>query len=217
MVFEPVMRTDEHHVFKHAQLLELSNNKDIDVVFLGDSITRRWEDNIDLWNTYFSSFRPANFGVGMDCVQHIKWRLLNGELDGMNPKALILLAGTNNLDTNTASEIVEGIGELLEIVQKKLPKTKVLCLAIYPRGPDENGIDYSEKILEINKALAELCVAGGFFFADIGSYLLGRDGEVQEHLQPDGLHPNHEGYAILGPVLADIIDKLLYRASLQDR
>jgi hypothetical protein len=109
MYIEAVMRTDDHHIEKHDKILGMKNEYDIQLVFLGDSLTRRWEDNIDLWNRYFAAYNAANFGVGGDCLENIKWRVLNGELDGIDPKVIIVLAGTNNLDKDSEETIVGGL------------------------------------------------------------------------------------------------------------
>jgi lysophospholipase L1-like esterase len=208
MIFGPVLRTDEHHVEKHRKILDGIRTADIDVVFLGDSITRRWEDNADLWETYFARFKPFNMGVGADCIQNVKWRILNGEIDGISPKVLALLVGTNNLGDNSAREIADGIADLVGIIRKKLPSTKILSLGIFPRRPDERGIDHNEKIRAVNRILAAELPATGARFEDVGGILLDGDGLANQSLMPDGLHLDHNGYTVLGPVLVRLLDEL---------
>jgi lysophospholipase L1-like esterase len=209
MGFEPVMRTDEHHVDKHGKIISAIRTAEIDVVFLGDSITRRWEDNADLWEKYFARFKPFNMGVGADCIQNVKWRILNGEIDGISPKLLVLLIGTNNLADNTEREIADGIADLVGIIRKKLPATKILSLGIFPRRPDEHSNDYNEKIRAVNCILSAELPKSGALFEDVGGILLDKDGQANLSLMPDGLHLDHNGYTVLGPVLVRILDDIV--------
>lgn len=207
MVFESVMRTDEHHVEKHERILKMKERR-IEVVFLGDSLTRRWEDYEKVWDKYFAKYYPANFGVGADCIQNVKWRVLNQELDGIAPRVLILLIGTNNLPTNTVEEIVSGIEELVEIIRRKLPNTKLLLLGLLPRNPDDQGIDYNSRIAEINRKLKIYCADHQVRFAEISGVLPQTDGKVDASVMPDGLHLNENGYELIGPELVLYIEEL---------
>src|SRR5204863_3884555 len=98
---QPVARTDQNSLTAHAQLLEKAKQGRIDIYFEGDSITRRWgaTDYPELlanWNRNFFGWNAADFGWGADTIQNILWRLANGELDGVDPKVIVLLAGTND-------------------------------------------------------------------------------------------------------------------------
>ena len=205
---EAEMRTDEHHIEKHNKFLALHNKHEIQLVFLGDSLTRRWEDNIDLWNKFFSEYNAVNFGVGGDCLENIKWRILNGELDGINPKILIFLAGTNNLDKDSTDEIIDGIHEIAGIIQEKLQHTKVVVLALLPRNNNETGIDFAQKINKINNELRTKFWGAEREFKDIGADLIDEKGIVRQAIMPDGLHLNYQGYEVIGPILKSIIDEL---------
>lgn len=207
MPLEAVMRTDEHHIEKHSKILAMRNEFDIQVVFLGDSLTRRWEDNSDLWERYFSEYRAANFGVGSDCLEHIKWRILNGQLDGITPKIIIVLAGINNLDQDSEDTIVEGIQDIVGIIQKKLPQTKVVLLGLFPRNRNETGIDYMLKIDNINRQLQAFYANSQVAFRDLGPLILDGHGVVSTTIMPDGLHLNYAGYEVIGPELKHIIDE----------
>src|SRR5947207_13136351 len=98
----PAPRADENSKIAHQQLLEKAAKSGIDVYFVGDSITRRWgaTDYPELlanWRENFFGWNAAGFGWGADTIQNILWRLNAGEIDGVNPKVMILLAGTNNV------------------------------------------------------------------------------------------------------------------------
>jgi len=209
MRLKAVMRTDDLAVAKHNKILEIKNEHNIELVFLGDSLTRRWEDNLDLWNKYFSMYHAVNFGVGGDCLENIKWRILNGELDGIDPKVIIVLAGTNNLDKDPEEIIVSGIQEITEIIQHKLTNTKILILGLLPRNINETGIHYVQKISQINSQLASLYANSDMIYKDIGTDLINEQGVVSETIMPDGLHLNGKGYEIIGPKLKDIINELM--------
>src|ERR1700690_1090481 len=99
---QSVARTDPNSLLAHAQLLEKAKQRGIDIYFEGDSIIRRWgaTDYPDLlanWRKNFFGWNAADFGWGADTVQNILWRLENGELDGVHPRVILLLAGTNNV------------------------------------------------------------------------------------------------------------------------
>jgi|SRR5690554_6443708 len=208
MVFTPVQRTEEHPVEKRQRILEMKKKNRIELVFLGDSLTRRWEDHEDLWNRYFAKYHPANFGVGGDRIENVKWRILHQELDGLGPRALILLIGTNNLIINTEDEIVSGIKELVEIIRIKLPNTKLLLLGLSPRNPDGQGIDYNIKIVNINHKLESFCADNQVHFAELSEALLRADGRVDDSIMPDGLHLNEDGYRLIGPKLVQCIERI---------
>ena len=106
----PVPRTDQNSKIAHEQLLAKAKQGRIDIYFAGDSITRRWgcsdrqyQAFLANWRTNFFGWNAANFGWGGDTVQNILWRLENGELEGVNPRIIVLLAGTNNLGPNSTT------------------------------------------------------------------------------------------------------------------
>lgn len=208
MVFTPVMRTDEHPEERHQKILELKEKQRIELIFLGDSLTQGWEEYELLWDRYFAKYHPANFGVGGDRIEHVKWRIFHQELDGLAPKVLVILIGTNNLLVNTAEEIVCGIEELVEIIREKLPNTKLLLLGLLPRNPDGQGMDYNIKIDQINEKLKAFCTDNHICFAELGGVLPRADGKVDHCVMPDGLHLNEKGYELIGSELVRYIEEL---------
>ena len=142
---DPVSRTDQNSLTAHTQLLEKAKSGRIDIYFEGDSITRRWgaTDYPQLlahWKENFFGWNAADFGWGADTIQNILWRLNNGELDGVNPKVIVLLAGTNNVgrtvpqegDAEKVSDITKGIKAILEIMRSKAPNATIILTAISP-------------------------------------------------------------------------------------
>src|SRR5690349_17390482 len=139
---KPAPRTDQNSLTAHAQLLEKARKGRIDVYFEGDSITRRWgaTDYPDLlanWNRNFFGWNAADFGWGADSIQNILWRLENGELDGVNPKVIVLLAGTNNVGSKAApADIFKGLQGVIRLMQSKAPSAVIIVTAIFPRNDD---------------------------------------------------------------------------------
>ncbi len=220
MILQPIMRTDEHHAAKHAYILEkvrteaaspgAGGKPAIRTVFFGDSLTRRWEDNPDLWQNYFSSFAPVNFGVGADTINNILWRIENEQLELLSPETLVFLGGTNSLHDETAGDIIDTIEYILSLLLEKLPDTSILLLGIFPRNDDADGTVYNQSIVQINTALAAAVRAHVFprtTFADFGPLLLGSDGRLKPELTPDGLHLNAAGYKVIGPELVKLLSR----------
>ncbi len=211
MPLEATMRTDEHHIAKHNKILGMKDKDDIQLVFLGDSLTRRWEDNIGLWDQYFAAYHPANFGVGGDRLENIKWRILNDELEGIHPRVIVVLAGTNNLDQDPEEVIVNGIDEIAGMIQAKLKDTKIVVLGLLPRNDTEAGMNYGKKIAGINRQLAARFSGTEITFKDIGAILMNEEGRVSHAIMPDGLHLNDKGYEKIGPELRKIIEGLWWK------
>src|SRR5215475_8216070 len=134
-------RTDRNSITAHEQLLQKARTGRIDVYFEGDSITRRWGTSDDQykaflanWKQNFFGWNAANFGWGGDTTQNILWRLKNGELDNVNPKIIVLMAGTNNVgklspqrnDDPRIAEITRGIKAILDVCRQKAPRATIL-------------------------------------------------------------------------------------------
>src|SRR6185369_7561779 len=134
----------------HEQLLAKAARGGIDIYFEGDSITRRWGASDEQyrgflanWMQNFHGWNAADFGWGGDTVQNILWRLQNGELDGVHPKVIVLLAGTNNLGSFPASDarvanVTKGIQALLTTIQEKAPKATIILMGVLPRNDGPN-------------------------------------------------------------------------------
>ncbi|CAF1547348.1 unnamed protein product [Didymodactylos carnosus] len=130
-----------------------ANASGIRVVFLGDSITEGWLGGArNLWNQHYAARGAVNFGIGGDRTQHILWRIHNGELDGIQPKLIVLKIGTNNVGGNTADDITRGITKIVQDIRAKLPQARLLLLSILPRN---NGA-FNNKIPSINTAISKL-------------------------------------------------------------
>jgi lysophospholipase L1-like esterase len=155
--------------------------------------------------------KAANFGIGGDRTQHVLWRLQNGEFDGIKPKVVMLMIGTNNSNgaDNTAEEIADGIKAIVGEIHKRSPQTKVLLLAVFPRAtrktPEENKAQM-DKITQVNQTIAKLDDGGKTVrYLDIGKVFLASDGSIPKDIMPDQLHLSEKGYrvwadAVMGPI-----------------
>src|SRR5262245_19325863 len=108
---KPSPRNDANSKLAHEQLVAKAKAGGIDLYFLGDSITRRWgctdpqwAANLDNWKKNFFGWNAGNFGWGADGIQNMLWRIQNGELDGVHPKVISILAGTNNVGTTPGGD-----------------------------------------------------------------------------------------------------------------
>jgi lysophospholipase L1-like esterase len=189
--------------------LEAKNGK-VGVLFVGDSITDGWRTGgKKVFEQNYGPMDPYNIGIGGDRTQHVLWRLEHGEVDGINPKAAVLMIGTNNLGSNSNEEIVAGVTKIVQTLHSKLPNTKVLLLAIFPRGAKADDPNRA-RIKAINAELAKLDDGGKTVkYLDIGPKFLEPDGTLPKDIMPDALHPNEKGYQIwadaMGPTLAGLM------------
>lgn len=218
----PAPRTDANSITAHTQLLEKAKQGRIDIYFEGDSITRRWgaTDYPELlanWKQNFFGWNAADFGWGADLIQHILWRLENGELDGVNPKVIVLLAGTNNIgnrapagtDDNDAKveDVVRGIQAILRMMQEKAPQATIVLTAIFPRN---DNMAVMPTVTRINARLAGLADGRRIRFLNVNGKLADAEGRLFEGMMnPDKLHPAVGGYQVWADGLKPIFTELL--------
>jgi lysophospholipase L1-like esterase len=192
----PVPR-DAKWMARHEAFLKEANETEPQVIFLGDSITDLWRtDGKEVWDARFAPLKAANFGIDGDRTQHVLWRIEHGEFDRIKPKVLVLMIGTNNTPKgrNTTPEVTEGVTAVLNRLKAKLPRTKILLLAIFPRGQKDDPV--REQLRTINSAIAKLADGRNVTFLDINSKFLESDGTLSTEVMPDLLHPNKKGYEI---------------------
>jgi lysophospholipase L1-like esterase len=194
---------------RHKGFVEIAKKGNIDVVFLGDSITDGWRGKgKDVWKENFEPLKAVNFGIGGDRTQHVLWRLQNGELEGYKPKAAVIMIGTNNLGSNTAEQIADGIKAIVEEIGKKQPDTKILLLGIFPRAPKPTD-PARDKIKEINKIISKLDDGKKVHYLDIGEKFLEKDGSISASIMPDYLHLSADGYKIWADAIQKPLSELL--------
>jgi lysophospholipase L1-like esterase len=196
---------------RHEGFVEIAKQGNIDLLLHGDSITDWWvqgDANKAVFDKYFGGIRTANFAIAGDTTQGVLWGLKNGEGQGFQPKAVMLMIGTNNTLANTGPEIAEGIGAVVLELRQDFPQAKILLLAVFPRSVP--GDPVRDKIAEINRIIARLGDEQHVFYMDIGAKFLGADGYfLPDAFRPDNLHPQAKGYEIWGEAVRDKLAALL--------
>ena len=194
---------------RHEGFLQVARAGNIDLLFVGDSITDGWRNRgLEVWNKYFAPLNAANFGIGGDTTQGVLWRMQNGELDGFKAKLIVLMLGTNNINRNPNADIAEGDRLIVEEFKKRQPQAKVLILGIFPRAVEATS-PLRAAIKEINPMLAKLADNKQVFYMDIGEKFLAPDGRLTPEIMPDALHPNLAGYQIWADAISDRVKTLM--------
>jgi lysophospholipase L1-like esterase len=212
----PVARTDRSSQIAHAEMLAKIRQGRIDVYFVGDSITRRWgaldyPDLLAHWRKNFHGWNAANFGWGADTTQNILWRLQNGELDGVNPKIVVVQAGTNNVGTVPGGDakvqnIVRGVKAILDVCRAKAPNATIVLTGIFPRN--DNPAVWPE-IVHVNARIARFADGVRVRYVDVNDKLAAPDGTLFEGMTMDSLHLTIKGYQVWADALLPIFKELL--------
>ena len=213
---------DPAWVKRHEEFVAIAKQGGVDVLFLGDSITDFWRRDDKrsggkkIWDAQFAPLKAANFGISGDRTQHVLWRLQNGELDGYQAKAAVVMIGTNNTGfepdkttpRSTPAETSAGVAEIIRTLRTKQPQAKILLLAIFPRGEKP---DHPQRlqIAEINAAIAKLADGKNVHFLDINAKFLAADGTLPKEIMPDFLHPVDQGYELWAAAIKEPLAKLM--------
>ena len=196
---------------RHEGFVTTAQAGNIDLLLHGDSITDWWvqgDENKAVFQKYFGDIRTANFAIAGDTTQGVLWGLKNGEGQGFQPKAVMLMIGTNNTGTHTGPEIAEGIGAIVLELRTNFPQAKILLLAVFPRAVP--GDPVRDKIAEINRLIARLNDDTHVFYMDIGPNFLDEKGVfLPNTFRPDNLHPVAKGYEIWGEAVKEKLAQLL--------
>lgn len=194
---------------RHNALLKEARSETIQVLFLGDSITDFWHgDGAKIWDREFAPLQSANFGIGGDRIENVLWRAQNGELDGMAPKVVVLLIGTNNTPDDSVEAITAGHVALVSEIRHRLPGAKILVLGIFPRV-DSGSVPFRDKIAPINLGITREADGKSVFFLDFGTRFLSADGGIAPDVSYDGLHFTEKGYQIWTDAMLPTLKQLL--------
>jgi lysophospholipase L1-like esterase len=195
---------------RHEGFVEIAKQGNIDLLLHGDSITDWWQQdaNRPIFDKWFGKIRTANFAVAGDTTQGVLWGLRNGEGQGFQPKAVMLMIGTNNSGQYTGPEIAEGVGAVVMELRRNFPSAKILLLAIFPRGVP--GDPVRDKLAEANRIIQRLDDQKNVFYLDIGKKFLDDKGAfLPESFRPDNLHPAAKGYDIWGEAVSATLAELM--------
>ena len=182
----------------------------VDLLMIGDSITHGWEGGgKKFWDIYYEPRNAVNMGFSGDRTQNVLWRLEHGHLEGISPKLAVLMIGTNNSngEDNTAEEIADGIVAICKKIREKCPKTKILILAIFPRGPEPS--EQREKNAKASKLASKIADDKMIHYLDINDKFLTKDGFLSKNIMPDYLHPNEAGYKIWAEAIEPKVAELM--------
>jgi lysophospholipase L1-like esterase len=180
---------------RHEAVCRAAAEGNPQVIFIGDSSTHFWErEGAEHWIKNYAQLHPINMGFGGDQIQHLLWRLQNGELEGIAPSLAVLLIGTNNSADNSADEIAKGIETVCALIREKLPTTHILLLAIFPR--DTPGAARRMVNEAVNEKIARLDNGKWLHFHDFNKIWVDEVGVIKRELMEDLLHPTAAGYAV---------------------
>lgn len=191
-----------------------SMRQTIQLVFDGDSITDWWQTNGSrVWKERFGNLHVCDFAIAGDRTENLLWRLSQGQMDGMDPKLVVLMIGTNNLGANSNEQIVEGVKSIIAEYQNRCPRAAILLQGIFPRS-ERPSDPIRARIKAINASLAKLNDGEKVIFIDIGDKFLTADGTLTKDIMPDGLHPSEKGYTIWADAISPILRKYFPQAAM---
>ena len=204
----PVPR-DEGWMMRQDGINQRVKEGNVDLIFVGDSITQAWENaGKEVWKTHYAKRNAVNLGIGGDRTQHVLWRLDHGNIDGISPNLAVIMIGTNNAGNSSPEDTAAGITAIVERLRTHLPETKILLLAIFPRGA--NSDDELRKVnMATNEIIKNLDDGKMIHFLDIGPKFLEADGSLSEKIMPDLLHLSPAGYQIWADAIEPSVHQLL--------
>jgi lysophospholipase L1-like esterase len=185
--------------------------KSIDLVFIGDSITQGWEDaGRKVWDEHFAPQHALALGFGGDHTENVLWRLQHGEVDGIAPKVAVVMIGTNNTGDrmDEARVTATGIQRILQELRTRLPTTRVLLLAVFPRDEQPDSA-LRQRNDQLNGLISGLADGERVVFLNINPKLMRADGTLSKDIMPDLLHLNEQGYRIWTQSITPTLRRLM--------
>lgn len=200
---------DAKWVRYHEALVEAAKQSQAEVVFIGDSITDFWRSaGRRPWEQRLAPFRPLNLGIAGDRTEHVLWRLQNGALGNLKPRAVVLMIGTNNLKGVSAAHSVEdtaaGVAAILKELDRRLPGVPILLLSILPRQPKYDWM--AAKVKETNAKLEALGDGRRVRFLNLHDRFLDAEGGIRaELMEADLLHLSEKGYETWAEAITPVL------------
>ncbi len=182
---------------------------DCQLIFDGDSITDFWpKTGKEIWAQDYAKYNAFDFAIAGDQTQHLLWRLSQGQAEGMHPKLIVLLIGTNNMPYNTPDQIAEGVKDIIAVYRQRCPDAVILLQGIFPHGekPDD---PIRAKIKQTNEIISKLGDGQKVIYLDFGDKFLQADGTITHDIMTDFIHPSAKGYQIWADAIQPIIDQYL--------
>lgn len=247
----PAPRKEAWWTSYHEAINKRAKQGDVDLLFIGDSITQGWASPAptkpaikkadaketkpakkepaapewvfnEVWKKHYGSRKAMNAGIGGDRTQHVLWRLDHGNIDGLHPKVVVLMIGTNNSNgnDNTAQEIGDGIGAIVKKLREKLPETKILLLAIFPRTDKKTHAEVTAQRAKNAQASAIASkVADGkmVHYMDIGPKFVDKNDQISRDVMYDLLHLTPRGYQIWADAIEGKVSELLGESAAEKK
>ena len=180
----------------------------VDLIYIGDSIVQHWDaQGKAVWDHYYAKRNAVSMGISGDRTEHVLWRLTHGNIDGIAPKLAIVMIGQNNGPFNTGEEIGAGVTAIVQTLREKLPTTKILLLAIFPRR--EKPTEERPILAKANEIASKLADNTNIFYMDVNHLFLRPDGSIPATLMPDFEHPNEEGHRIWAEAIEPKVAELM--------
>ncbi|XP_075677709.1 platelet-activating factor acetylhydrolase IB subunit alpha2-like [Dermatophagoides pteronyssinus] len=195
---------------KHQHLLNQTREygQQIHAIFLGASIVERWlTDGKNIWKQYYSERHAFNYGISGDRTEHVLWRIEHGEFDGLQPKVIVIMIGSNNVPIgDIPSDIAKGIQMILKELLAKMNKSKILLLSVFPRG----GESIDRKVAEVNNIIHDYQDNSRIFYLDVTKHFETNPGKIiEKYYVHDHLHLTEQGYQLWHKVMEPLFSKLL--------
>ncbi|MFO1022462.1 MAG: platelet-activating factor acetylhydrolase IB subunit [Planctomycetales bacterium] len=203
----PVPRPDPGWQKRQQMINERAKEGNVDLIFIGDSITQGWHPMAGVWKKYYGKRNAMNAGIGGDQTQHVLYRLENGNLENIKPKLAVIMIGTNNAGSDSAEEIAAGIKAIVKKIREMRPETKILVLGVFPRSPKPDKT--REKLTKVNEIISKEADGKMVHYLDIGPKFLEADGSISPDIMYDYLHLTDTGYAIWGEAIESKVAELM--------
>ena len=206
---EPVSHAEKADwMARYQAMTARAKHGHVDLLYVGDSIVQLYEtQGKDTWDRYYAPRHALNLGISGDRTEHVLWRLDHGNLDGISPTLAIVMIGQNNGGHNTAEEIGTKVTAVVQKIHAKLPTTKILLLAIFPRR--EKPTEERDVLAKASRIAAQLADNTTIFYLDITKIFLRPDGSIPAELMPDYEHPSAKGYRMWAEAIEPTVAALM--------
>jgi lysophospholipase L1-like esterase len=196
---------------RHESYNAIAQKGGVELLFIGDSITEGWsKEGAAIWDERYMPLKACNFGIAGETIQNILWRLQNGNLDGIQPKLIVLMAGTNNIPFKnlTPEDIAKGVAAVVQEIRTRTPNSKLLLIGVFPRREQPTD-PYRKKITQLNNIISGLDDGRHVFYLDVGQHFLSSDAKISTEIMPDFLHLTTAGYKIWADAMQPKIIELM--------
>lgn len=193
---------------QHNAFLLEGKEREPEVLFLGDSLFAQLGQT-EIWKEMFEPLHCLNFSIGGDQTQHLLWRILNGEMDNVEPKVIAILVGTNN-HNHSAEQVTAAIEKIVDVLSEKQSQAQLIVVGLLPRGENPNPV--REKLATVNQQLEErLCDLPNVTFLALEPSIFYESGTQTIRRQDmwDFVHLTKQGYQKLCEPLLEEIQSLL--------